>query len=65
MPYGEIESWDKTLLSTLAVLSAATVAQGHVIGKLIIKTVEGRGGNVVEVADVLEVGRELYRRAVV
>jgi hypothetical protein len=64
MPYGETKSWDKNLLPALAILSAATVAQGHTISKLIVEIVKERGGNFVEVEDVLEVGKKLYRRAI-
>jgi hypothetical protein len=75
MPHGEIETWEKGLLSTLAVLSEATIGQGDVVGGMIIEAVKSRvleeqkengkrgGYMVVTVGDVMRVGKELYQRA--
>jgi hypothetical protein len=75
MPYGEMETWEHGLLTTLGDLSKATVGQGGVVGKLVVEEVrkriiegkeKGKGGDmamVVRVEDVVAVGRELYRRA--
>jgi hypothetical protein len=64
MPYGEMEKWDKKLVPALAVLSEATVGQGHMVGGLIIDTVKVRRGKIVDVMDVVDVGKELYRKAI-
>jgi hypothetical protein len=63
MPYGEMETWQPELLPALAVLSGATIGQGMVISGLIIDEVKRRRGGHVEARDVVEVGRELYRKA--
>jgi hypothetical protein len=63
MPYGEMDTWDAKLVPALAVLSAATIAQGKEVSGLIIGAVKRRVGKVVEEKDVTGVGQELYRRA--
>jgi hypothetical protein len=63
MPYGEMESWDEKLLPALAVMSETTVGQGSVASGLMIDAVKARHGKIVEVNDVVDVGKELYRKA--
>jgi hypothetical protein len=46
MPYGEMETWDTKLVPALAVLSAATMAQGREVSGLIVGAVNRRGGKV-------------------
>jgi hypothetical protein len=64
MPYGEMEDWDKKLVPTLAVLSEATVGQGYMVGGLMIDAVKARRGKILDVRDVVDVGKELYRKAI-
>jgi hypothetical protein len=63
MPYGEMETWDGELVGALAVLSEAMVGQGDVVGGMIIAKMKEGKKKVVEARDVLEMGKELYRRA--
>jgi hypothetical protein len=62
-PFGEVESWDKGLIPAMAVLSEATVGQHQVSSNLIMNAVFARKGQIVEARDVVQVGKELYRRA--
>jgi hypothetical protein len=64
MPYGKMEEWDKQLVPALAVLSEATVGQGYMVGGLIIDAVKARRGRIVDYKDVVDVGKELYRKAI-
>jgi hypothetical protein len=63
MPHGEMETWEEKLVAALAVLSEATVGQGMVVSGLLMDEVKRQRGRVVDTRDVLEVGKELYRRA--
>jgi hypothetical protein len=62
-PFGEVESWDQGLISAMAVLSDATVGQHQVASNFIMDAVFARKGKIVEARDVVQVGKELYRRA--
>jgi hypothetical protein len=62
-PFGDVESWDQKLVPAMAVLSEATVGQHQVASNLIMDAVFARKGKIVEARDVVQVGKELYRRA--
>jgi hypothetical protein len=62
-PFGEVESWDQGLIPAMAVLSDATVGQHQVASNLIMDAVFARKGQIVEARDVVQVGKELYKRA--
>ncbi|CAO2656007.1 Nn.00g048100.m01.CDS01 [Neocucurbitaria sp. VM-36] len=60
-PYGPLESWKSKFIPVMALLSDATVGQGKMVSKLVIDAVFARGGpTVVQVGDLVKVGRELY-----
>jgi hypothetical protein len=62
-PFGEVESWDQELIPAMAVLSEVTVGQHQVASNLIMDAVFARKGKIVEARDVVQVGKELYRKA--
>lgn len=62
MPYGPMETWEEMLVPMLAVLSEVLAGQGDVVSGLLVEKVKGRGGGCVSMQDVVEIGKELYKR---
>ena len=60
-PYGSMETWETNLIPIIALLSDATAGQGHLVSKLVIDAIKARGGTmIIQLRDVVKVGRELY-----